>query len=310
VPDKRRVLNLVTNPAVNTEADFVELAGWVEDVDPETRVELLPDAAAADIAANVPDLPTLTVSFAPARKLRPQRGPLLMGKHVPKSVEYAALEALELPVPRWLRLLPGQRPDLSSFAEHVVTKPDFGARGAEVRVERRDLLEWTPPRTELAERFGGHFNPRIVQEFVYTGPWPQSYRVATLFGTAIFGLRIEASHTRAPLSDPRSFHGQSVVSSGRGCSMALSADPDVIALAERAHAAFPLVPLLGVDILRGADTGRLFVLELNSIGYTWHFSSPSGLKLQAEFGLDLNAQLDGRRRAAAILARACQAHAR
>jgi ATP-grasp domain len=310
VPDQRRVLNLVTNPAVNTPADFEELASWVEALDPETAVYLLPDSAAAELEAKVPDLPTLTVSFAPARKLRPRRGPLLMGQHVAKSVEYAALEALGVPVPRWVRLLPAQQPDLSGFAEHVVTKPDFGARGADVRVERRDAVAWTPPRTELAERFGGPFNPRLVQEFVYTGQWPSSHRVATLFGTAVFGLRIEASHTRAALADRRSFHGQSVVSSGRGCSMSLSADPEVIALAERAHAAFPSVPLLGVDILREADTGRLFVIELNSIGYTWHFSSPSGLKLQAEFGLDLNAQLDGRRRAAASLAKACQARAR
>ena len=308
--DWRRVLNLVTNPAVNTAADFVELAGFIAAIDPEIAVFLLPDTTDAELDANVPDLPTLTVSPAPARKLRPRRGPLLMGQHVAKSVEYTALEAHGIPVPRWQRLLPGKTPELREFAEHVVTKPDFGARGADVRVERRDVVEWTPPRTELAERFGGHFNPRIVQEFVYTGRWPQSHRVATLFGTALFGLKTEAGHQRAPLSDRRSFHGQSVVSSGRGCSFELSSDPEMIGLAERAHAAFPQVPLLGVDILRDADTGQLFVIELNSIGYTWHFSSPSGLKLQAEFGLDLDRQLDGRRRAAESLAKACRLYAR
>jgi hypothetical protein len=130
-----------------------------------------------------------------------------------------------------------------------------------------------------------------------------------LFGRALFGIQIEASHQRAPLLERGAFHGQSVVSSGRGCSFALCSDAAILSLAERAHAALPDVPLLGVDIVRDADTGELFVLELNSIGYTWHFSSPSGLRFQREFGLDLGAQLDGRRRAAAILAQVCEERA-
>ena len=310
MPTRRRVLNLVSNPAVNSQTDFEELGAWIEALDPETAVYVLPDVAHADVAAEVLDLPTLTVSPTPARQLRPRRGPLLMGQHVGKSVEYRALEALGIPVPRWLRLLPGHTPELEGFGEYVVTKPDYGARGADVRIERREQVQWTPPRTELAELFGGHFNPRIVQEFVYTGAWPRSHRVTTLFGTALFALGVEASHARAPLGDLRSFNGQSVVSSGKGCSFELLAEPDVIALAERAHAAFPRVPLLGVDILRDARDGRLFVIELNSLGYTWLFSSPTGLKLQAELGLELNAQLDGRRRAAATLLEACRLHAR
>ncbi|HYP90663.1 MAG TPA: hypothetical protein VEQ59_20975, partial [Polyangiaceae bacterium] len=60
---------------------------------------------------------------------------------------------------------------------------------------------------------------------------------------------------------------------------------------------------------RDADSGQLFVLELNSIGSTWHFSSPSGLRIQAQFGFDLGAQLEGRRRAAEVLAKACVRYA-
>jgi hypothetical protein len=306
---KLRVLSLVSQPSVNTEADFDELAEWIAEASPSTEVRSCADEPREESADSVPDLPTLTVSFAPLRHLRPRRGPLLQGRHVAKSAEYRALEALGVPVPRWQRLLPGKTPDLSALGPYVVTKPDFGARGADVRIERRDRAEWTRPRTELAARFGGRFNPRIAQDFVYTGPWPKSYRVATLFGRALFGLEIEASHERAPLLERSSFHGQSVVSSGRGCTFALCSDADVLELAERAHAAAPDVPLLGVDLVRDADSGQLFVLELNSIGYTWHFSSPSGLRLQREFGLDLAAQLDGRRRAAAVLARVCEERA-
>jgi hypothetical protein len=165
-------------------------------------------------------------------------------------------------------------------------------------------------RTRLSEDFGGPFNPRLAQEFVYTGPWPHSYRVATLFAQTLWSLRIEASHARAPLCSRSDFHGQSIVSSGQGCSLAPWNDSAVIALAERASAALPHVPLLGVDILRDADTGELFVIELNSLGYSWPFSSAAGRRAQAEFGFDLSAQFDGRRKAARLLARACAEHAR
>jgi hypothetical protein len=309
VSDARRVLILVTSPAVNSEADFAELAGFIAELSSETLVFVLPDADSADTLAQVPDLPTLTVSFGPVRRLRPRRGPLLQGQHIAKSEEYRALAAFDIPVPRWSRLLPGKTPALDGFGPHVVTKPDFGARGADVRLERRELARWARPRTQLGEHFGGPWSPRVAQEFVYTGPWPRSHRVATLFGSALFALRIEADHARQPLPDRASFHGQSIVSSGHGCTFALCAEPEIHGLAERAHAAFPQVPLLGVDIVRDIDTGELFVIEVNSIGYTWHFSSPSGRKLQSQFGLDLDAQFEGRRRAAGVLVRACEKYA-
>ncbi|HEY3252906.1 MAG TPA: hypothetical protein VGJ91_03125, partial [Polyangiaceae bacterium] len=208
----RRVLLLVTNPVANSQADFEELAAWTAELDPELAVHVVSDVSGADRAAELPDLPTLTVSPGPLRALRPRRGPLLQGQHVANSAEYRALSAIGVPVPRWLRLLPGETPSLEQFGEYVVTKPEFGARGADVRIERRADARWTPPRTQLAEAFGGPFNPRLAQEFVYTGPWPHSYRVATLFGRWLWSLRIEASHAREPLPSRSEFHGQSVVS--------------------------------------------------------------------------------------------------
>src|SRR6478735_8311067 len=300
----RRVLFLVSNPSVNTPADFEELAEWARELDSELAVYLVSDAKDADLS-NVPDLPTITVSPAPLRRLRPRRGAVFQGQHVAKSVEYRVLEALGVRVPRWTRLLPGETPDLSALGSYVVTKPDFGARGADVRIERSADARWVPPRTQLGQDFGGPFNPRLAQEFVYTGEWPHSYRVATLFGQALWAMRIEANHEREPLRGRSDFHGQSVVSSGQGCTFELANDAEVIALAERASAALPRVPVLGVDIVRDAGSGELFVLELNSLGYSWHFSSPSGIRFQAEFGFELSAQFDGRRKAAGVLVRAC-----
>jgi len=303
------VLLLVSSPIANSRADFEELAEWTAALDPELLVYVVGDARGADLAAKVPDLPTLTVSIGPLMKFVPRRGTVLQGQHVAKSTEYRALEAIGVPVPRWVRLLPDQTPSLERFGDYVVTKPDFGARGADVRIERRSHARWAAPRTQLSQGFGGRLNPRLAQEFVYTGPWPHSYRVATLFGHALWSLRIDANHERKPLVSRTDFHGQSIVSSGQGCTFSLANDAAVIALAERASKAFPLVPVLGIDILRDADSGELFVIEPNSLGYSWHFSSPSGHRFQAEFGLSLESQFDGRRKAARLLAQACAEYA-
>jgi hypothetical protein len=49
--------------------------------------------------------------------------------------------------------------------------------------------------------------------------------------------------------------------------------PAVIEMAKKVHAALPDIPLLGMDIIIEERTERLFVLECNAGGNTWHFSS-------------------------------------
>ena len=145
---------------------------------------------------------------------------------------------------------------------------------------------------------------RVVQEFIYTGRWPVSHRVTTLFGRAVLCLRIEADRERPPLPGRYEFGGgQNIVSNSKGCTIVLDEDPEITAFAEAAHlAAFPDVPLLGVDVLREVPGGRCYVLEVNPGGWTWHFSTRSGLRLREELGLDTYGQMGGLERAAEILA--------
>lgn len=305
--DAHRVqLVLVSNPHVNSESDFEALAELVRSVDSAVQVRVVADLS-ADQGLEY-GLPTLGVSFAPVLHLELGRGRLLQGRLMPKSEEYRRLAERSIRVPRWTRLTYGESTDVTGLGAHAVTKPDFGARGADVRIQRTAGLTWRAPQTQTALRLGGRRNPMLVQEFIYTGVWPVSFRVVTLLGDVLWALRVEASHDRPPLSGPGAFSdgGYSIVSSGRGCTFAYCDDPDVLALGSAAHAAFPEIPLLGVDIVRDANRGTLYVIEANSFGFTWHMSSERGLAMQRQFGLDLGAQFDGRRRAAERLARACR----
>ena len=148
----------------------------------------------------------------------------------------------------------------------------------------------------------------IVQEFIYTGKWPVSYRVTTLFGKVLFAWKVIAATDRRPLMGPNEFRspeatggGMSICSSGRGCSFELAHEPDILELAEKAHAAFPDSPLLGIDFVREESSGKLFVIEVNSCGRVWHFSSKAGLSIQRDNGIDFANQFNGLQKAADVL---------
>jgi hypothetical protein len=48
--------------------------------------------------------------------------------------------------------------------------------------------------------------------------------------------------------------------------------------------------VLGVDVIRDYRDGRLYMLEVNSGGRTWHTSSGIGVKLQRDRGINFVTQ--------------------
>jgi hypothetical protein len=297
---RRRNLVLVTDREIDLEDDFRRIAAFVRETAPDVVPFVLPRARLSHWQRlKLATRPTLI--FSPGRFTRPRlyRGVRRHGSRILKRQEYAALERAGVPVPRWTLLTEKCEPDLSEFGPYVVVKPDLGWRGAEVKIMRKGRVRWTHPAMHQ-----GTPSDWIVQEFVYTGRWPVSYRVTTLFCQVISAWRAEASHDRRPLEaryDFRAVGGQSIVSSHRGCTFTLQAEADVLEIACRAASVFPEIPLLGVDVVRDAGTGRLFVLEVNASGYVWHFSSKAGRSIQRDFDLCLESQFDGIRKSAMIL---------
>ncbi len=67
----------------------------------------------------------------------------------------------------------------------------------------------------------------------------------------------------------------------------------VIALAREAHKAFPTIPLLPMAIVRDSFSGRLYALEVNGAGWTFHLTSDHGKRVKESFGIDLCSQFGG-----------------
>ena len=218
---------------------------------------------------------------------------LICGRGMPKSEEMTGLERTGVAVPRWKVLQPGEKVTEAEFGRYVVVKPDKGLRGACVRVQKTAGVKGDPIYVEFSK---SHSAP-LVQEFIYTGPQPVSYRVGVLFGKAIYRWRVEGRKVEGrelPTDgDFRARSGVSVVSTGTGCEFSDPFDHEVIAFAERAAAAFPGIPLMGVDVARRLPDRKLFVLELNASGYCFHLTSELGRKMQATTYLELAEQYGG-----------------
>jgi amino acid adenylation domain-containing protein len=295
-----RRCNLVLVLGPDVDRDSLERAArTVAEIDDRIDARVVADVPGWD--AGLAPLPTLVVSPGLLRHRPAMPAQVCCGFPLAKSEEYRILERAGIPVSKWVVLEDGVQPDLSGFGAYVVRKPDYGAKGAEVRIVRRERVRWKPVVTSAAGP-----SPRLlVQEFVYTGAWPVSYRVNTLFGRILYSLVITANQARQPLRGPEDFDARgdarksvSIVSNARDSTAAFCTDEDIIALGERAARAFPDLPLLGVDVLKSALTGQLVVTEVNSIGHNWNF----GPEFAAAMRVDVERQFDGVRRAALILA--------
>jgi len=256
--------------------------------------------------------PTVTVEFDRPAHFNLIRGRRLRQLPMGKLASNQQLQAAGLPVPECEVIMPATRLDPAVWGPYVVVKPDRGCRGAYVWVHRTGRVRYKAP-AELPEDHPGRQGVLYAERFIYTGPYPVSYRVLTLFGEPLAATRSEGRHDQAPLAGATAFReaaGVSVVATASGCTISLTDDAEVLALARRVHAVFPTVPVLGQDIVREAATGKLYVLETNPGGGVWTFSNRSGRKMQAEFGLDFYRQFDGMRAAARVLTEVARRFAR
>jgi hypothetical protein len=180
----------------------------------------------------------------------------------------------------------------------------MGRRGAQVRIRKATRLRYASPDS-LPEGHYGRDGPMIAQRFIYTGEWPTSYRVVTLFGKVLLCYRQVSPGRGHPLKGRWTFKdtgGISIVSNTMDMVVEFATDADVIALAERAHRdAFHDFPMLSFDIIRDAETGAVYVLECHAQG-SWLFTAEIGVGIERANNIDFRSQFDPLEKAAHILA--------
>jgi hypothetical protein len=288
-----------------TRADLTDIARRVGEINPAIRAEVVTHHKLDQLRlVRCWSQPTLSVSMysIARRKLLPGR--LATGARLEKHGEYRRLDDAGIPVPAWSIISPELKLDPNVWGPYVVVKPSAGRLGADVRIRKTTRVRYQPPESFPDEHYG-RIGPMLVQKFIYTGEWPTSYRVVTLFGDVLLCYRQVTRTHGHPLRTRYGFAagGISIVSNTKDMEIVLTEDADVIALAEQAHRkAFRDFPVLSFDIIRDADTGRLYVLECHSYG-SWLFSSDIGLAGEAANKVDFKGQFDALGKAARVLAR-------
>lgn len=302
-------LLLVAQPHHVQLTDFQRLAREIHDIAPDVHAYALWDRPHVwKPPSEVFERPTMTCCPVPIHYFKPWRGAVYQCHRLHKSEEYRAMQNIGISIPRWALVTPDTTPDLQDFGPYVVMKPDWSGKGADVKIMRRGRVRWRPPTTDYTKRLQGDSGNWLVQDFIYTGLQPLSYRVTTLFGEPLWAWQIQAATSRRPLRSHYDFHdgegggGMSIVSSGKGSVFSLIDEPELNELARHVHRAFPTIPVLGVDMVRDIETGRLYVIEVNAGGFTWHVSSKIGRKIQQDFSFDIDARFHAYERAAEILA--------
>ncbi len=265
-------------PGWQSLADLNEIARHVSDLDPTIRTFIVPTTMRNSVSRKqAARLPTLVFSPGEMRGFSPLRGKVYHGWPMPKAEEVRRLTIAGVPVPRTVLLTPGLELDRAVWGDFVIVKPTdlaTSSYGRGIQLMRTERVRYIAPQ-DYASDHPGRLGPMMVQQFVDTGETITCYRVLTLFGEPLYFQFNEMADPRVDLNaadeviERAPIANQSFTDKKR----LLITEPDVLALARRAHEAIPEVPLKGVDILREIGTGKLYVIEVNCRGNTWHFSS-------------------------------------
>ena len=311
-----RNLVLVHTPGYQDVEDFQEIGRAVEEIAPDIEVFVasngIPSSATRRRASKRP-----TLIFSPGNLLsfHPLRGKIYEGSPIPKLEQIARFKAARLPVPPSAEITPGVVLSEAEFGSHVVVKPGFSeaSRGRFITLMRREAVRFQP-RESFPQDDPGRYGPMYAQRFIDTGTFVNHHRVLTLFGVPLLAFKTTATTARPSLDSPDHVLAAMTVKARRRdgpIERELTSDADILKLAARAYSALPEIALHGVDIIREAGSGKLYVLEANPGGNTWIFSKGDmTTRLQAALGLKrLTDQFDAFRTAAKVLIERTRAEA-
>jgi hypothetical protein len=310
-----RHLVLVHTAGYQDIRDFQEIARKAQELAPDIEVFV----ASNDIPSSVTrrhasKRPTLVFSPGNLIEFRPLRGKVYAGSPIPKLEQIARFRAAGLPVPPSAEIVPDVVLPEPAFGSHVVVKPGFSqaSDGRGITLMRREAVRFAPPES-YPEGHPGRHGPMLAQRFIDTGPRVNHHRVLTLFGTPLIAFKTVSQASRPPLDAADAILATTAVKARHlagPIARELTTDGDILDLARRAYAALPEIPLQGVDVIREAGSGELFVLEANPGGNTWIFSNGMTTRLGKDLGLDrLTDPLDAFTTAAKVLVERTRAEA-
>ena len=286
-PEYERNLVIVHTPALQSRSDFETIRAKLAERAPDIEVFIANNQARNSVTRKqAARRPSLIFSPVELKEFRPSRGKVYAGRALTKMEEYGRLAGAGLPVPETVMLQPDTRLDPEHWGPFTVLKPNFGRQGLGVRLVRTRDVVWRDPFSWPRDdpRFGCQM---LAQKFIDTGPPITSHRVHMVFGRVIYST--SSVNDAPPIEhDPAGVDRLDVpVAANHGPRhLVLNYREDTFATARQAAAALPDMASIGMDLIQEKATGKLYILELNSRGMTWHISSNYGREVQRKHGVD------------------------
>jgi hypothetical protein len=315
---RARSLVLAYRPGWQSIEDLRTIARHVGDIDPSIATFIVQSTTRSQLTRrHAAEQPSLVVSPGSMPTFRPLRGKVYQGSTMAKLDELRRLAAGGVPVPKTAIVTPDLRLDPAEWGDFVIVKPTdlaTSSHGYGIQLMRTHRVRYVAS-ADYPRDHPGRLAPMMVQQYIDAGERPGIYRVLTLFGEALYSYFIgnaDGGSVDLSVDDERLEQAVVATQAYRNATRVFAGDPDVLALARRAHDALPEIPLKGCDVIRDAG-GGLWVLEVNSGGNTWHFSSAHFDALRRSLGLDwvgqMHRQFDAMRTAARVLAERTNAEA-
>jgi hypothetical protein len=270
------------------ERDFTEIVQKVVAIDPTIQVFFSSVQAKVRLPPQVWERPTLVVSLSDKFALPIKRGTVLRSVQISKLGQAKRAREGGIEVPAILPFEFGMRLDPIVFGPLVILKPMTFSSHGHVQLFRRARAEMLRP-TDFPRNHVIHHDPQgyLVQKFIDTGEYPSWNRVITFLGQPIYAVNGSLTVARPLLNSPDEILEKATVAiQGGSRQREWRVDEDVMSLAKRVGQVFSEVPLLATDILRDAQSRKLYFLECNPGGNVWHFSSdqPGGIGLRLQLG--------------------------
>jgi hypothetical protein len=206
----------------------------------------------------------------------PSRRRCIFWSFLGKDEQRRRLSSIGSRTPRTEKLSSVSSFDPKEWGEYVVVKPNNWNGGIYVRLVR--TTDVSAHYEELIALVRDRF---LVQPFIDHSEdgYPTHYRVSTMFGRALYCVRRRWSNMRPPLAplaeiaaNPLGVIASNSEQMGDPL-LSICNDSETISLGERAHEAFPECGVLGADIIRERQSGRFYVLEVNSHGTVSAFAN-------------------------------------
>lgn len=284
---KKKHLIILPDYAAHSDEEFHEIRSLILKKAPDIRVSIVkPKHLNRWPWYYYSSAPIQLVALSTLKNFKPQKGHLLSGRDYSKFEQLTKIQDAGFDSVCFCKPYPDMFLDPLDWGPVVIIKPEHGSKGKLVRVYKTSKVKWN--------KFKDDANNWLIQKYIYTGPFPISYRVTTLCGKAMGMMKITNQSNKEPLdrtNETKAFSGHNPVSSTVLSKVALEWDEKIISFAEEiAQKVFPEVALLGIDVLQESSSGKLYIAEVNPFGKTWHFSSDMGRGIEQKNQIDLKSQ--------------------